>query len=117
MLDILPYLHSCFFNYVLEQHPWASALCFVIDACIWKKWLINGIFKPPTKHWLKPLDLPAATAFQLPFSVLPTLHVLSPTEPEISTRKDKLESKKKPHMYLFHHIVYNIFNIKIINKR
>lgn len=88
-----PHLHSCLFDYVLAEHPWASALCSVIDACIWKKWLINGIFKPPTKHWLKPLDLPAATAFQLLYSVLPTLHILPPTEPAISLRKDKLERK------------------------
>lgn len=92
--------------------------CFVF--CNWclhlEKWLINGIFKPPTKHWLKPLDLLAATAFHLLYSVLPTLQILPPTEPAISLRKDKLE-RKNPNSSLFHHIVYNIFIIEIKNKK
>lgn len=102
-----PHLHSCFFNYVLAEHLLVSALCFVIDACIWKKWLINGIFKPPTKHWLKPL--PPATAFQLLHSVLPTLHVLSSTQPATSLRRNKLERKKPPHFSFPPHCLQYIY--------
>lgn len=47
-----------------------------------------------TKLWLKPLDHPAATAFPLLPSALPTSHVLVPPEPAVSLRKEKLNGKK-----------------------
>jgi len=84
-------------------------LCFVFSVCIWKRQLINSIFKPLTKLWLKPLHLSAATTYPCLHSAVPTPHVLVAADPAMGLRKDESDGKKT-HIHLPHPIAYNVFH-------